>query len=408
MMNTFSPFSNPPGAVKHPKGAVVRQAGGSSADEMLYLLEGNAVSYKENKQVIAYGPGSVIGELSFFLGQPVDAQVIAISDVTLLVINRSNIHEIYQSQPELTWRIMENMCQRIDALQNAAAKQTIPAKPTTRLTQEKPAVKLVPTRTSAAKPVPAAIVAPTNAKSAWDSPLFPEGHRECTLPFNNESEGVYEDDVSCPLCKHKFKTMKVIVSKLRQEGTDSDLRVRYKDVDPMYYDIVSCPNCLYSASENQFSYATHRIAQRVNIELEPFRSQTVVLPGLLRDSFTVIAGYYLAILCAPICIDSHEIVQARHWQKLGWIYGDSQDGVMSKNAFEHSLAAFRHAYDHFDYSPKQMQQMCFIMGDIYQKLGDYENARRYFYDAKANREGTAVMKRNADTRLEEIKGLLKD
>jgi hypothetical protein len=127
--------------------------------------------------------------------------------------------------------------------------------------------------------------------------------------------------------------------------------------------------------------------------------------GTERDTFTVFAGYYLAILCAPVAFDDHQLITANLWLRISRLYKDCEEETLRLYAVKKALEDYEYAYQNLKISEKQSQQLCYIMGDLQYQLGDLDEARNYFFVAKSNREGSALMKRQADMRLEEIREL---
>jgi uncharacterized protein (DUF2225 family) len=242
------------------------------------------------------------------------------------------------------------------------------------------------------------------------SPLFPEGHGNYILPLDNTpSEFLIEDTLKCPICGHKFSNLTVLISKLLQESKDDDYRIRYKGVEPMYYEAVSCPNCLYSAMVDLFKdiEITKRMAESLRETMAPYLGAIEIRTGKDRDTFTVFASYYLAILGAPKCFYEHQRITARLWRNLGRIYDDCSDEGMMEYALQKSVDEYLYSYSHFDIEGKNMQQLCFVIGELKYKLGDLLKAREFLYAAMVNREGNPVIKRQAEDRLETVKAMLK-
>jgi uncharacterized protein (DUF2225 family) len=240
------------------------------------------------------------------------------------------------------------------------------------------------------------------------SELFPPTHDAYVLELTNEkTEYVFRNNMTCPLCGAKFETLSVLTSRLRREGADRDLRVRYIGVEPMHYDIVSCPECLYSAPLDIFPNAAHKFAAPVREEMSKFIGQGLIKPGMARDSATVFAGYYLAIRCAPICFDEFQTIVGGLWQKLSRLYKDVGNEELYLFASANAAKNYEYVYENFHISEKQTQQVCYILGDLYERQKNYDKARNFFYQAKINRQGTPVMVQQADRRLEDIKELMK-
>lgn len=63
----------------------------------------------------------------------------------------------------------------------------------------------------------------------------------------DEHEYVFGKSHTCPVCYKDFKAPTVRQSKLRPAGMDKDLRPRFKNFNPMKYDVILCPHCGYAA-----------------------------------------------------------------------------------------------------------------------------------------------------------------
>lgn len=72
----------------------------------------------------------------------------------------------------------------------------------------------------------------------------------------NEADFLFDKKVQCPVCDNEFKTKTVKTGKARLLGSDTDLRPKYKGIDPIKYDAIVCPCCGYSALSRYFSYMT--------------------------------------------------------------------------------------------------------------------------------------------------------
>jgi uncharacterized protein (DUF2225 family) len=376
-----------PGIKRFLKGQIIAKEGDGSAGCMYIVLQGVVGTFKNYQmlnetQVSSVEAGNFFGEMSLFLGKVQSASAVAMSDVIALEVNRANVFEIFSKQPEITYTLMQGLCRRIDA--QDVSKQFL--------------------HTEAKKDAASAMLISGN------SPLFPEGHGNYILPIDNSpSEFLFEDTVKCPICNNKFQNLTVLVSKLAQEAKDDDHRIRYRGVEPMYYEVVSCPNCLYSAMADLFKdiEVTKRMADSLRETLAPYLGAVEIRTGKERDTFTVFASYYLAIVGAPKCFYEHQRITARLWRNLGRIYDDCGDVPMMEYALQRSLDDYLYSYSHFDIEGKSMQQLCFVIGELKYKLGDLIKAREFLYAAMVNRDGNPVIKRQAEDRLETVKAMLK-
>lgn len=95
-----------------------------------------------------------------------------------------------------------------------------------------------------------------------DEKLFEEEKKPTA---NNDSVGVkeateedllFDKSYQCPVCDKEFKSKTVRTGKAKLLGTDIDLRAKYQGIDPLKYDIVSCPKCGYTAVTRYFKLIT--------------------------------------------------------------------------------------------------------------------------------------------------------
>jgi uncharacterized protein (DUF2225 family) len=71
-----------------------------------------------------------------------------------------------------------------------------------------------------------------------------------------EEDLLFDKSYQCPVCDNEFKSKTVRTGKAKLLGTDIDLRARYQGIDPLKYDIVSCPKCGYTTVTRYFNTIT--------------------------------------------------------------------------------------------------------------------------------------------------------
>ncbi|MDR2131992.1 MAG: DUF2225 domain-containing protein [Clostridiales Family XIII bacterium] len=377
-----------PGIKRFKKNQIIAKEGDANSDAMYIVLQGSVGLFK-NYQMLnetrlsLVEAGNFFGEMSLFLGKGRSFTAIAADDVIALEINRANVLEIFSKQPDITYTLMQGLCRRID--EGDASNRSPRAE-----SKKNAASKIM---------------------ISGNSPLFPEGHGNYILPINNApSELLFEDTIKCPICNHKFPNLTVLVSKLVQESKDDDHRVRYKGVEPMYYEVISCPNCLYSAMTDMFKdiEVTKRMTESLRETMAPYVGGVEIRTGKDRDTFTVFASHYLAILGAPLCFYEHQRITAPLWRNLGRIYDDCSDERMMEYALRKSVDEYLYAYSNFNIEGKSMQQLCFMIGELKYKLGDLVKAREFLYAAMVNKSGNPLVKRQAEDRLDKVKAMLKE
>lgn len=349
-------------------------------NDLYIVLNGEAgvfINYKKpNEQLVkTVVPGNLIGAKQFFMGKRSPFTVVVLKEMIAVTISRSEAASFIKDEPEISFEIMKMLYSRIDELET---KYENKLKTTVAVKQNK------------------------EAGEADCPPLFPDGHGTYELTLNNEDrEHLYEKSIDCPICRKSFKALAVRPSKLILEKSGECMREYYKDIEPLYYDILTCPNCLYSALSEMF---INPDKSKLDIQryLKPYKNAYAIKSGAERDTFSVFTGYYLALQCAPKSFINYQMAEAKLLLKLSRVYEDCEDNIMAAKTLGLALDAYLNVYEKVSVTPAQEQQLCLMLGEINLKMGETETAKNFFFKAKTNREGNPVYRDQADNRLFEI------
>lgn len=373
------------------RGTIIAQAGDNAASQMYILIKGSAVAYLNNQKVAAkYNAGDFFGEMALFGEKAPDCTVIAMENVIVLPIDRKQAGQFFAEQPEATFALIKKLCERIPAV-----------------AMDEPAPTPGAAKSGAAKPAAAksgAPAAPPAAETA-NSPLFPPEHTHHQLDIvSGDNEFLFMKNYTCPICGNAFKAQTVKSSKLVAERTDPDLRMHYADIEPLHFDIVICPKCWYSAMTEMFKDGVSAKLQFEQV-VKDYKDKLPLLLDTERDSFTVFAGYYLALACAVKCFRNHDAILGKLWLKLSRLYDDCADEKMSAYAVNEALKGYMGAYEKSNTPAKQNQQLCYLIGELSMRTGDFNTARKFFFSAKMDKSGSPVLTRHAEDRIEYLREL---
>jgi hypothetical protein len=358
----------------------------NSPREMIVVLRGEAGLYKNYGKkdevfIRTIGPGNFCCEQTLFLNQGHYYQLIALTDVFALAVTRDNVNNFFTAYPDVAFSIVETIYKKLEDATAILWELNLATEAETPTYSEAP-------------------VSPTIYT------LFPEGHGSYTLELSNANANIISlTQTICPLCEQKFDTHYILMSKLRRKATDPDMRVRYTDAEPLHYNVVTCPGCLFSAESASFAAVPKKYAEKTNEKLADYKKEVVIKTGNERDTFTVFAGYYLALLCAPLAFDNHELLVAGLWLKLSRLYEDCGDKPMHIYAVKKTLEAYNHVYTNVRINNKQTQQVRFVIGELHFKLGDYDTARQFFYMLKSDNNTPPTMQQPVEARLELIRSM---
>ena len=257
-IETLKDFSK---ARKYKSGTIFSKDG--TGTEMFVVLQGEvAIINNINGAVLdIVKPGGFFDASLLFSKNELHITSSAITDVIALSINETNIESFLVSEPKFAFELMKAMYARIERISHDYEVSTGHKWIENKLilanydTETKSNSNQVDDKPQVTNPQ---IVDPYNDETLVVRPhvdfkLFPEGHTgEYELSLTNNNTNICEINYRCPLCGNKFKGLKIMSSKLGQPIIDKDMRKHYKDLEPIYYEVITCPHCLYSALENIF------------------------------------------------------------------------------------------------------------------------------------------------------------
>jgi uncharacterized protein (DUF2225 family) len=361
-------------------------------DLRLYIVvTGSVIIYKNYQKVgetrlEELVVGEFFGEQSLFLGIGQPATAVAAQETLAYSLTRAEIFDFFRDEPDAAFALCADICQRLKAM----------SRPEFETVSE-------PETTPAPAPAPAPEPEPDPEREAGFSAFFPPGHGHYRLPEPEEApppDIIFKAKEKCPVCGMIFEASGVRESKLIRRRTDADLREHFKGVEPIHYDVITCPQCWYSALRDNFDAAEPADPQRLLAELTALHRDLDFNFDNRRDAAEVFTGYYLALRSAPLCFRQAEAQTARLWLKLSRLYEDCGDGAMAEYANRQALAAYEEVYQRANLNARAMQRLQFIMGDLHFKLGAFREARDLLFKAKTARGGTEQIRLCADNRLD--------
>ncbi len=242
-----------------------------------------------------------------------------------------------------------------------------------------------------------------NTTLTFDNGIFPEGHKQYNIKAPAEHRTyLTEGSFICPACKSTFKGPKQLTMKFKQKGTvGCDLRRHIHDFLPAWYDVQTCPECLFSFLET-FYQSGGIIKQELKNNLQQLKATIHQDFGVERDIDAVFTGYYLAILCADSYRAKHQIL-ARLWRFLSWMYEAAGDAQMVQYTTEESYNKCLSYYEHEELTEEAKQTLFMISGTLAKKLGKYDDALRHLGVAKFCKTDKPAYKKLIELEIEDIR-----
>ncbi len=192
----------------------------------------------------------------------------------------------------------------------------------------------------------------------------------------------YEKKIKCPLCNNSFFTLRVRSKACRVEKKDEDFCTHYKGINPLFYEIIVCPCCAYSASEN----AWEELTQEDIITLKGAFSGKLVERTFCseRSLIDAIDSFKLALFTANIKKAKNSVI-AGLCLRLAWLYrfgGNEKEAAFLK----HALDNYKEAFNKESLPIGNMDEitMLYLLGELSRRAGMLDESIVWFSKAVAS------------------------
>lgn len=355
---------------------VIIQGNAQAHDHMYAVLAGNAIEYSgyshkdKGEKIAEYAYGDCFGEIGLFADMQSPTTIVAVDSVTLVAIDKNSFCSICAQAPESAYELIAEVTDKLVKANNSANQYKCIA--------DMALAKLG-----------------TNMTEFSKQTLFPIMHKAVDM----KEPDTFADFLSpynmvCPSCKNKFESKTVLTSKLRpanDEQQRADMRKKYINFEPIWYDVTSCPHCLFSAQTAYFSKSFDLAKSMYLSKLEDIKLKVnpdFTLPKTLEQVFI---SYYIALICSE-GMENTSQVKGRLWLQLSWLYDDINQPEMVKYAREQAYEFYLDFYSISVLDVASTQACCLILGSLAGQLDLYEEAMAHLYKVKSQRDGKPIYK----------------
>ncbi|MDR0957983.1 MAG: DUF2225 domain-containing protein [Clostridiales bacterium] len=188
---------------------------------------------------------------------------------------------------------------------------------------------------------------------------------------------VYDKMFNCPLCFIHFAASVGRHSKTRIIKIDTDLCPHYEPFNPMYYGIISCPNCGYTAMISTFEYHLTDIQMLTLSEQIP-----KLCPPKKYDQVRTISDaielYKAALLCS-LLKKGGDAEKAILCLKLSWLMREGNFPSEELDFAKQARNTFMKVYRNLNFPVFGMDEytLAYLIGELSRRIGDYEKALQY-------------------------------
>ncbi|NTW05070.1 MAG: DUF2225 domain-containing protein [Peptococcaceae bacterium] len=367
---TITKLSEELGTLKFVKGTTILEQG-DDCSRLFIVASGKLEYYKkldEDTLVVmqTISPGEIFGEDFFLSGIPSGGYLRAVTNSAVVTIERATLDSVlkennvfFRNYIGLLNKKLSDNSDRIETLLSIlnSVDLNIP---------EPFMVKKI-----------SQLIAESKAPAKTES-------ESTSTPEENSEEIFYQKEISCPLCCQKYQTFKARHKYTIVDRTDQDSCPYYKVINPMFYEINTCPQCGYS-----FNTAT---ANQVKSEIKDSLSKTIsqLFKGEnyceLRSLDDAIKAFQLAIKC-QWQMGATNYALGRLFLKLGWLYRYKEDFAEENEQMKKALHHLSKYYDESEIDdPKDEMNVMYLIGQIHLNLEDKAGGLHWFVKITQHKE----------------------
>lgn len=369
---------------------------GSATTNLIYVVFSGRINLfskqirpNENLKISELTAGSIFGETSALTKKAYTFSAVAFEKTALIILTVQQFKEVCMSQPQFAISSIEGLS---ELMNRSYYKEFI---------KEKPVAQVEAKRDVKANKV---------VVSGENNEVFPFGIKlyNITEPETHK-DYVYDYEATCPVCKKKLAVKTQLTARLALVETDFFLHKHYKNFEPVWYNIWTCPHCYYSNLYYDFEETPGLYNDVAFIEaLSKIKKQVQLTFTYPKNVDEAISSYYIAIFCAHF-YGAPFLKIAKLWLQLSWLYQEVKDEEMYRKAAEKALEYYcKMYYDSHETLEPVHEQACFIvMAELFILFGDLDRALTFLVNARKHEDGNRYYMLRAERRADDVRDMRK-
>lgn len=165
-------------------------------------------------------------------------------------------------------------------------------------------------------------------------------------PVVQETDFLFDKSYECTICDGKIKARTMKAGKAKLLRADTDLRPVYENIEPIKYDVITCPHCGYAALTRYFKGLTasqmKAIKETISSSFQPVKEE--------KDTYTYEEALDRYKLCLANAIVKHAKASEKAYicLKTGWLIRSMRENL-DKEAedFDKKAAELKEQEDEF-------------------------------------------------------------
>lgn len=216
-------------------------------------------------------------------------------------------------------------------------------------------------------------------------------------------EHTFDKTITCPVCSSKFEIKCVKSKSPRILSKDSDLFIRYKSINPYFYDVWICNSCGYSAMKVDFfkikAYQKDLVFKKITSKWKPR-----IYPDIMTEELAI-EKYKLALITA-LSIEKPNSTIGMILIKISWMYRLLNNNIEELKYLSQALTAFENAYinENFPMYGLNRDSLTYLIGDLNRRLNYKDTALKWYSKVITTIGASYRVKELARTGTDLIKG----
>jgi len=212
--------------------------------------------------------------------------------------------------------------------------------------------------------------------------------------------------IKCPLCATEFKHVSIFSDAVRIESRETDLKPNFSGVNPLFYSLITCSNCYYTAFEDDFDKLLLNLNPDKILKLKRIltiaKKRFKINLSENRDIDDAIKIHSLAIITYTIADMKNKLAEI--YLRLAWFYRDKGNKENELIALSKALISLEEVYEKGN--QKNEDRVIYLIGELYLRLGKVDKARSWFSKLIENKSfKNSVYFKMVMDRLADIKGV---
>ncbi len=242
--------------------------------------------------------------------------------------------------------------------------------------------------------------------------------KEEMTPEMIEEDMLLDKTHECPICSNTFKNRALRTGKAKLIGTDIDLRSKFEGIEPLKYDVVSCPKCGFTAVTRFFKPVTpvqrktimDKISSHYKPQAEPTGIYTfeeavarykLALANAVVKNAKASEKAYICLRAGWLCRSWSEDLEAKESSDPKLIeQAKALEAEFTKNAYEGFIAARQG--ESFPMCGMDENTVDYLIGSMAMKLGHYEVSAKMIASLLQSTSASPRIKEKARDLKEEV------